>query len=56
MLAVVQKAYQWSQLGPFETSPQRQVLLNKLPSTPSMRKVDEGEKKKTEKNVVYSGH
>ena len=41
----------------------RQLSLNKFldPSTPSMRKVDDGEKKKKrnekkEKNVVFSGH
>ena len=34
----------------------KQLLLNKYfdPSTPSMRKVDDGEKKR-EKNVVFSG-
>ena len=40
----------------------RQLSLNKFfdPSTPSMRKVDDGEekkeKKKKENNDVYSGH
>ena len=37
-----------------------QLSLNKFldPSTPSMRKVDDGEKKrkKRKKNVVFSGH
>ena len=35
----------------------KQLLLNKFfdPSTPSMRKVDDGEEKK-ENNDVYSGH
>ena len=39
----------------------KQLLLNKFfdPSTPSMRKLDDGEKKKKRKkenNDVYSGH
>ena len=39
----------------------KQLLLNKFfdPSTPSMRKVNDGEKneeKKRENNVVYSGY
>ena len=40
----------------------KQLLLNKFfdPSTPSMRKVDDGEKRKKRKekenNDVYSGH
>ena len=36
----------------------KQLSLNKFfdPSTPSMRKVDDGEKKKKENNDVYSGH
>ena len=36
----------------------KQLSLNKFfdPSTPSMRKVDDGEEKKRENNDVYSGH
>ena len=36
----------------------RQLSLNMLfdPSTPSMRKVDDGEGKKKEKDGVFSGH
>ena len=36
----------------------KQLSLNKFfdLTTPSMRKVDDGEKKKKEKNVVFSGN
>ena len=53
----------WECVNPYVVGCSRQLLLNKLfdPSTPSMRKVDDGEEKKKKKekkenNDVYSGH
>ena len=50
----------WKGVYPQVFGDSKQLLKNKFfdPSTPSMRKVDDGEKKKKEKenSVVYSGH
>ena len=54
----------WKGVNPQVFGHSKQLSLNKFfdPSTPSMRKVDDGEekkkrkKKKRENNVVYSGH
>ena len=49
----------WKGVYPKVLGRSRQLSLNKFfdPSTPSMRKVDDGEKKrKKENNVVFSGH
>ena len=54
----------WEGVYPLVLGCSRQLSLNKFldPSTPSMRKVDDGEKKKEkkekkkEKNGVFSGH
>ena len=56
----------WKGVYPQVFGPSKQLSLNKFfdPSTPSMRKVDDGEekkekkkrKKKRENNDVYSGH
>ena len=47
----------WKGVYPQVFEHSKQLLLNKFfdPSTPPMRKVDDGEKKK-ENNDVYSGH
>ena len=47
----------WKGVYPIVFGRSHQLLLNKLfdTSTPSMKKVDDGEKKK-ENNDVYSGH
>ena len=50
----------WKGVYPQVLGRSRQLSLNKFfdANTPSMRKVDDGEKKKEkrEKNVVFSGH
>ena len=54
----------WRGVYPYVFGHSKQLSLNKFidPSTPSLRKVDDGEKKrrknrnKKEKNDVYSGH
>ena len=50
----------WKVVYPLVFGRSKPLSLNKLfdPSTPSMRKVDDGEKKKKkrENNDVYSGH
>ena len=48
----------WKGAYPQVLGHSKQLLLNKFfdPSTPSMRKVDDGEKKEEENNDVYSGH
>ena len=51
----------WKGVNPQVLGGSRQLSLNKFfdPSTPSMRKVDDGEEKKRkeeENNDVYSGH
>ena len=51
----------WKGVYPSTFGPSKQLSLNKFfdPSTPFMRKVDDGEEKKRKKkenNEVYSGH
>ena len=47
----------WKSVYPEVFGYSKQLLLNKFfdSSTPSMRKVNDGEKKKKENNDVYSG-
>ena len=51
-------AWVWKGDNPQIFGQSKQLLLNKFfdPSTPSMRKVDDGEKNRGKKNGVYSGH
>ena len=51
----------WKYVKPYVIDPSDQLLLNKFfdPSTPSMRKIDDGEerkRKKKENNGGNSGH